>query len=83
MEALSEPDHVNVPDSSQSPTAPSVVTAVTAADVGTGSDGYDPCPLPAPAADDQLEISALDRNLIQIIDMLRSPGESVGMSPGY
>ena len=59
MKALSEPDHVSVPDSTRSPSDPSAVTAVTATTVGTGSDGCDPCSLPpaadplsAPAADD-------------------------------
>ena len=72
MEALSEPDHVNVPDSTRSPSDPSVVTVVAVTTVGTGSDGCDPCPLPpaadplsAPVADDPPEISALDRNLAQ------------------
>ena len=61
LKTLSEQDHVNVPDSTRSPSDPSVVTAVAATinRVGTGSDGCDPCSLPpaadplsAPAADD-------------------------------
>ena len=72
MEALSEPDHVSVPDSTRCPSERSVVTAVSAISVGTSSEGCDRCPLPpaadplaAPAADDQPEISALGRNLAQ------------------
>ena len=67
MEALSEPDHVSVPDCTRSPSDPSVVTAVAATSVGTGSDGCDPCPLPpaadplsSPAAADLPEISAAE-----------------------
>ena len=81
MEALSEPDHVNVPDSTRSPSDPSVVTVVAVTTVGTGSDGCDPCPLPpaadplsAPVADDPPEISALDRNSAEIIDLSRPHG---------
>ena len=81
MEALSEPDHVSVPDSTQSPGEPSAVSPVADTGAGTGSDGCDPCPLPPaadavapPAADDQLEISALDRNLAQLIDLSRLHG---------
>ena len=67
MKALSEPDHVSVPDSTRSPSDPSAVTAVTATTVGTGSDGCDPCSLPpaadplsSPAAADLPEISAAE-----------------------
>ena len=88
MKALSETDHVSVPDSTRSPSDPSVVTAVAATinRVGTGSDGCDPCALPpaadpllAPAADGRPEISALDRNLAQIID-LSTPHGSIATS---
>ena len=81
MEALSEPDHVSVPDCTRSPSDPSVVTAVAATSVGTGSDGCDPCPLPPaadplsePAPDDPPEISALDRNLAEVYDLSRPHG---------
>ena len=70
MEPLSEPDLVSVPDSTRSPSDPSVATAVAATTAGTGSDGCDPCPLPPAAdplavtvADDRSEVSTLDRNL--------------------
>ena len=88
MEALSEPDHVSVPDCTLSPSNPSVVTAVAATSVGTGSDGCDPCPLPPaadplsePAPDDPPEISALDRNLAEIIDLSRPHGSLATSTP--
>ena len=81
MEALNEPGHVSVPDGTRSPTEPSVIAAVAATIVGTGSDGCDRSPLspaadplPAPAADDQPELCALDRNLAPIIDLSRPHG---------
>ena len=81
MEALNEPDHVSVPDSTRSPSEPRVI-AVAATSIGTGGDGCVPCPLssvvplaaPAAAEDDQPEISALDRDLAQIIDVSRPHG---------
>ena len=70
MEALSEPDHVSVPDSTRSPSDPSVVATSSRSyyrSVGTGSDGCDACPLPpaadplsSPAAADLPEISAAE-----------------------
>ena len=81
MDAVSEPDHVSVPDSTRSPSDPSVVTAAAVTIVGTGNDGCVPCPLPpaaypllAPVADDPPEISALDHDLAQIIDLSRPHG---------
>ena len=86
MKALNEPDHVSVPGSTRSPSDPSVVTAVADTAVETGRDGCDPCPLPAaahllsaPAADDPSEVSALDRNFSQIID-LSKPHRSLATS---
>ena len=77
---------MGVPDSTRSPSDPSVVAKVAATSVGTGSDVCDPCPLPpaadplpVPAADDRPEISALDRNLAQIID-LSTPHGSLATS---